>query len=72
MPIDRLLDGTALSLQEIDLLNAAYRRALCDLHLVERNDPICDIVARRVVDLYTSGVCDPQEIAALTVKQLGP
>jgi len=54
MPIDRLLDGTELSLQEIDLLNAAYRRALCDLHLVERNDPICDIVARRVVDLSSA------------------
>jgi hypothetical protein len=37
----------------------------------DRNDPITDIVARKIVELGTSGVSDPQEIADRTLKALG-
>ena len=33
------------------------------LDLVDRYDPVTEIIAKEVVDVGTSGVTDPQEIA---------
>jgi len=46
--------------------------ALKGLHLVDRNDPICEIVARKTIEIGLDGTRDPQEIAAQTIKQLDP
>jgi hypothetical protein len=70
MPI-RPFIKTELDSAEIARLNAAYAKALHALGLVDRNDPITDIVARKIVELGTSGVSDPQEIADRTLKALG-
>jgi hypothetical protein len=60
----------SLSPQEIELRSLQSGPARFDL--VDRNDPVCDIVARKIIKLYTDGVRDPEEIIAITVKQLGP
>jgi hypothetical protein len=39
---------------------------------VDRNDPICEIVARKVIEIGVNGARDPKQIAALTIKLLGP
>jgi hypothetical protein len=36
-----------------------------------RNDPVCEIVARKVMDIHAAGTHDPEEIANLAAKQLG-
>jgi hypothetical protein len=72
MPINHLLSDSKLDPEHIELLSAAFNRALRELHLVDRNDPICEIVARRVIDVGTSGISDPRKIAEAVVKQLGP
>jgi hypothetical protein len=41
------------------------------LHLIDRNDPVTDMVGKRVVEFGTSGVTDPQEIAVIVVKSFG-
>ncbi|WFU39589.1 hypothetical protein QA640_35365 [Bradyrhizobium sp. CB82] len=46
--------------------------ALTDLYLVDRNDPICEIVARKIIEIGQDGTRNPQEIAAQTIKQLDP
>jgi hypothetical protein len=33
------------------------------LELVDRRDPVTEMVAKKVIDVGTSGVTDPQEIA---------
>jgi hypothetical protein len=35
------------------------------------NDPICEIIARKVIEIDAAGTYDPGEIAKLAVKQLG-
>jgi hypothetical protein len=37
------------------------------LDLVDRNDPITDLVAEKVIDVGTSSVTDPKEIADAVV-----
>jgi hypothetical protein len=71
MPINRLLRDSKRDPKEIELLNQAFDQALRGLGLVDRNDPVCDIVARKIIEIADSGVHDPQKIAEATVKQLG-
>ena len=46
---------------------ARLTRALRMLDLVDRNDPITDLVAEKVIDVGTSSVTDPKEIADAVV-----
>jgi len=71
MPINRLLSGSKMEPEEIERLNRAFSLTLKSLNLVDRNDPICEIVARKVIEIDRAGTHDPQEIARLAAKQLG-
>jgi len=71
MPINCLLVDRKLEPEEVERLNRAFSFALKSLHLVDRNDPICEIVARKVIEIDRAGTHDPQEIARLAAKQLG-
>jgi hypothetical protein len=70
MPINRLLADAKLGPDEIENLNLAFRQALRSLHLVDRNDPLTEIVARKIIEIAATGVRDATEIAAMAVKQL--
>ncbi len=71
MPISRLLVGSKLSPEEIARLNAAYSYALRSLSLVDRDDPLCEIVARKVLEVGAVDHGDPRQIAGRAVKKLG-
>ena len=71
IPINRLLKNGNASPEEIERLNRAFTFTLKSLHLVDRNDPVCDIVAHKVIEIDKAGTHDPQEIAKLAVRQLG-
>ena len=71
MPINRLFRDGKISPEELERLNRAFSFTLESLHLVDRNDPICDIVARKVIEIDKSGTRDPREIARLAARQLG-
>jgi hypothetical protein len=67
MPIKQFIK-VELASAEINRLNVAYAKALRMLDLVDRNDPIADMVGKKVVEVGTSGVIDPQEIVAAVVR----
>ena len=71
MPINRLLAGSKLGPDEIKRLNAAYSYALRSLSLVDRNDPLCEVIARKIIEVGTAGDSDPRQIADRAVKTLG-
>ena len=70
MPIRQFINGDIGS-ADINRLNIAYAKALRMLHLIDRNDPVTEMVAKKVVEVGTSGVTDPQEIAVIVVKSFG-
>jgi hypothetical protein len=57
--------------EEIKVLIEAYEQTLRGLCLVDRNDPIADIVAKKVIEMGQRGVRDPKQLAALAIKELG-
>jgi len=71
MPINRLLEGRTLGPEEVRRLNAAYERALRELSLVDRNDALTEIVAKKVVEIGLDGARDPKDIAKAVVKAIG-
>jgi hypothetical protein len=71
MPINRLLNGGGLEPEQVERLNRAYTYALRKLHLVDRNDPVAEIVAKKIIEVGATGMSDPEEISDTAVKQLG-
>ena len=65
--IRRLLKANGLAgLQEVEQrLNKAYRDVLRSLHLLDRNDPFAEIVAKTVIEIGATGVREPSEISKL-------
>jgi hypothetical protein len=63
MPINRLFREGKFKPEEVERLNRAFIFTLHHLDLVDRNDPVCEIVARKVMDIDAAGIHDPEEIA---------
>jgi hypothetical protein len=55
--------------EEDSRLVAAYERTLRTLDLVDRNDPITQIVAKKIIEIGNRGG-DALEIAKLAIKEL--
>ena len=70
MLINRLLKDKRTP-EEIELLNKAFNHALNLLGVVDRNDPLCDMVAREVVEVGTTGISEAREIAEMAVVRIG-
>ena len=71
MPIDRLLAGSKLAPEKIEKLNKAYTYALRSLSLVDRNDPLCEIIARKIIEVGAVADDDPHKIADRAVSKIG-
>jgi hypothetical protein len=71
MAIYQLIQSTPLGPDEIQSLVAACEETLRSLGLKERNDPITQIVAKKVFEIAQTGIEDPAEISKLAMKQLG-
>lgn len=69
MAIHRFLQNVPLGPEVADLV-AAYERTLKALGLVDRNEPITEIVAKKIVEVAHRGVRDPAAISQLAIKEL--
>ena len=70
MPINRLLKDSELGPEDIERLNYAYELALHSLSLIDRNDPLSELVAKNIIEIGAT-VRDPAEIASAAIKKLG-
>jgi hypothetical protein len=69
MPINRLLKDKRTP--EDEFLNKAFNHALDLLGVVDRNDPLCDMIARKVIEVGATGISEPREIAEMAVARIG-
>jgi hypothetical protein len=69
IPID--LERCGMGSGKSETLRQALDLALDGLRPIDRGGPICEIVAHKVVEVGLNGIRNPQEIAALTIKQFG-
>lgn len=69
--------STYLRLQTVELkpemvrrITAAYEQALNTLCVQDRDDPLTEMVANKIIQIAQSDVLAPAEIAALAIKEL--
>jgi hypothetical protein len=71
MAINRFLAIDKLRPDQVEKLNKAFTFALRSLDLVNRNDPVVDIIAKKILEVATTGIRDPKEISDTAIRQLG-
>ncbi len=62
-----VLERSGLGAEDIARLRCAYQAALRALHLIDRNDPIAEMVAKKVIAIGKGGG-EPAEIARRAVR----
>jgi hypothetical protein len=61
----------ASRLNESFATQSAYEQTLRALRLKDRDDPITQLVAEKIIAIGRLGIEDPAEISKLTLKELG-
>jgi hypothetical protein len=69
--IYRLLKEAAFSPEDVRRMTAAYEAALQLLRLNDRNDPVTELVAAKIIQIFQLGETDPPRICARSLKELG-
>ena len=54
----------------ISRITAAYEQALHTLGIKDCDDPLTEMIAKKIIKITQTGVHDPAEIAALAIKEL--
>jgi hypothetical protein len=54
--------------EEVAMLGKVFEDVLQTLGLVDRKDPMTEMVAKKLVELATSGIRDPARLKALVVQ----
>ena len=71
MPIYRLLQNLPMGPDEIARLTAAYEQTLRTIGLTDRGDPFAEMIAKKIFEIGQRGAREPDQISALTIKELG-
>jgi hypothetical protein len=71
MPLDRLLREGSFAQDDIDCMSAAYEATLAKLQLKDRADPVCEIVAKKIIEIVRNGEHDPHRITDRAIAELG-
>jgi hypothetical protein len=72
MAIYRILQNMPLAPEDISRLVTAYEATLKALDLTDRNDPITELIARKIIEIAQTGVRDPLQLSKLAIRDLGP
>ena len=71
MAIYRLLKNSTLEPEEISRITEAYEQALQTLCVKNRDDPLTEMIAKKIIKIAKTGIHDPIQIAARVIKELG-
>jgi hypothetical protein len=70
MPITRWTKASMLDAERVAILNRAFLHALRELGLVDRADPLTEIVGATIIEVGASGISDAEEIARIAISRL--
>jgi hypothetical protein len=71
MAIYRLIRESVFEPEAIERMTAAYEHALEVLQLTDRNDPLTELVARKIIQFAESGETDPDRLCRSALDALG-
>ena len=71
MAIYRLLKNSTLGQEEIGHITAAYEQTLHTLCVKDRDDPLTEMVAKKIIKIAQTGVHDAAQLSAQAIRELG-
>ena len=71
MPIVRFLADSTLTPEQRHILELAFNNVLRKLNLVDRNDPLCELIAEKMIDIYERGVTNALALTEITIREIG-
>lgn len=71
VPIQKFLHEASFQPEDIRRMSVAFEGALALLHLNDRTDPVCEIVATKIIQVFGTGEHDPPRVCAIALKELG-
>jgi hypothetical protein len=70
MPIRQFIGDASFEPQTVIGMTTAFNQALGALQLVDRTDPIAEMVARKIIEIARRGERDPKRICPLAMESL--
>jgi hypothetical protein len=70
MPIYDILKGGAFEPKHIQAMGQAFEAVCSGLGLTSPDDPLCDLVARKVIECAQRGEHDPERLARIVLSAL--
>ena len=71
MAIYRLLQNSPLGPEELKRLGAAYEQTLLTLCVKDRNGPLTELIAKKIIEIGQTGLKDPAQISTRAIEELG-
>jgi hypothetical protein len=72
MAIYGYLQNSGFDPETIRVMTAAYESARERLGLVDRSDPLTQLVAKKVIEIAQTGVRDPDQLCERVIAAIGP
>ena len=70
MAIYRLLKNSTLGPEEISRVIAAFEQALHTLCVKDRDDPLTEMIAKKIIKIAQTGVHDAAQLSAQAITEL--
>jgi hypothetical protein len=68
MPIYRLLERSPFRPETAAVLGHVFEEVLKELRLVNRQDPVTELIAEKVIELANAGERDPERLKQLVLE----
>jgi hypothetical protein len=65
------LQNMPMGPEEISRLTTAYEQALRTIGIVDRADPLAELLARKIIEIAQTGIREPADISAQAIKEIG-
>ena len=70
MAIYRLMQNAGFSPEQVAVMAEAYEGALIDFGLKDRNDPLTELIAKKIIDHAQRGERDPTKLRQRILKEI--
>jgi hypothetical protein len=70
MPVNSLLKNLFFKPEDIQAITQAYECARLELGLMDRSDPLCKTVAKKIIDIAEAGERDPEKLCREALEEL--
>jgi len=71
MAIYRMIASGTFDPEVVEAMTAAYEMALSDLDLVDRSDPLTELIATSIITVTSTGEREPEKIKERALNALG-